>query len=36
MSKKQLIRRARSLNRTVITATQMMESMMEKPNAYSS
>ncbi|EGA68592.1 pyruvate kinase [Vibrio sinaloensis DSM 21326] len=28
---KQLIRRARSLNRTVITATQMMESMMENP-----
>lgn len=28
---KQLIRRARSLNRTVITATQMMESMMESP-----
>ncbi|MDA0126768.1 pyruvate kinase [Vibrio sp. MarTm2] len=28
---KQLIRRARALNRTVITATQMMESMMENP-----
>ncbi|UUM31431.1 pyruvate kinase [Vibrio japonicus] len=28
---KQLIRRARSLNRTVITATQMMESMVENP-----
>ncbi|WP_367988643.1 pyruvate kinase [Vibrio sp. NTOU-M3] len=28
---KQLIRRARSLNRAVITATQMMESMMENP-----
>jgi pyruvate kinase len=28
---KQLIRRARSLNRIVITATQMMESMMENP-----
>ncbi|CAH0539283.1 pyruvate kinase [Vibrio marisflavi] len=28
---KQLIRRARSLNRTVITATQMMESMIENP-----
>ncbi|GLT17951.1 pyruvate kinase [Vibrio zhanjiangensis] len=28
---KQLIRRARSLNRAVITATQMMESMIENP-----
>ncbi|KOO08506.1 pyruvate kinase [Vibrio hepatarius] len=28
---KQLIRRARSLNRTVITATQMMESMISSP-----
>ncbi|CAH0533764.1 Pyruvate kinase II [Vibrio stylophorae] len=28
---KKLIRRARSLNRTVITATQMMESMIESP-----
>ncbi|KJY83471.1 pyruvate kinase [Vibrio galatheae] len=28
---KQLIRRARALNRTVITATQMMESMIENP-----
>ncbi|MFA0569747.1 MAG: pyruvate kinase [Vibrio gallaecicus] len=28
---KQLIRRARALNRTVITATQMMESMMSAP-----
>ncbi|MEZ9331153.1 pyruvate kinase, partial [Vibrio breoganii] len=28
---KQLIRRARALNRTVITATQMMESMISAP-----
>ena len=32
---KKLIRRSRQLNRAVITATQMMESMIQQPNAYS-